>query len=66
MRVVQCSMQSPSTMSIYYSTDYEPLQLIAGPVTNNNTGGGQFHMGVFKLPTPPSGANDLLEKETGG
>ncbi|KZO95153.1 glycoside hydrolase family 131 protein [Calocera viscosa TUFC12733] len=41
-------------MTIYYSTDYEPLEVIAGPVTNNNTGGGQFHMGLLKLPSPPS------------
>jgi len=43
-----------NTMSIYYSTNYSPLELVVGPVFNNNTGGGQFHMGALKLPLPPS------------
>ncbi|KDQ49999.1 hypothetical protein JAAARDRAFT_200339 [Jaapia argillacea MUCL 33604] len=44
-----------NTLSVWYSTDYEPLQLVAGPSFNNNTGGGDFHVGLMKEPTGPLG-----------
>jgi hypothetical protein len=42
-------------LTVYYSKGYAPLKRVAGPSFNNNSGGGQFHTGVFKLPTGPVG-----------
>lgn len=44
-----------NTSSVYYSKGYEPLRKVAGPFENDNSDGGQFHFGVFKLPTGPPG-----------
>ncbi|GJJ14876.1 hypothetical protein Clacol_009145 [Clathrus columnatus] len=46
-------------LTVYYSIGLEPLKLVAGPAFNNNSGGGQFHTGVFKLPTGPLGIDVL-------
>ena len=46
---------------MYYSKGYAPLRRVAGPVFNDNAGGGQFHTGVFKLPTGPLGIDVLHE-----
>jgi len=48
-------MRGFSTFAVYYSRGYEPLKRVAGPVPNVNVGQGQFHLGVFKLPTGPQG-----------
>ncbi|KAF8494539.1 hypothetical protein JB92DRAFT_2995756 [Gautieria morchelliformis] len=42
-------------LTVYYSRDHDPLQRVAGPTFNNNSGGGQFHVGILKLPTGPEG-----------
>lgn len=44
---------------MYYSKGLAPLRKVAGPTFNNNAGGGQFHTGVFKLPTGPLGIDVL-------
>ncbi|KZT35386.1 hypothetical protein SISSUDRAFT_1071847 [Sistotremastrum suecicum HHB10207 ss-3] len=41
--------------TVYYSQNYEPLKKVAGPFTNDNSDGGQFHFGFLKLPTGPQG-----------
>ncbi|KAI0346707.1 hypothetical protein BDW22DRAFT_794508 [Trametopsis cervina] len=48
-------------LTLYYSEGYAPLKRVAGPVFNNNAGGGQFHVGVFKEPTGPLGIDVLHE-----
>lgn len=48
-------------LTVYYSSGYAPLERVAGPAFNNNTGGGQFHVGVFKEPTGPLGIDVLHE-----
>lgn len=52
-------MTFASLLTVYYSIGLEPLKLVAGPAFNNNSGGGQFHSGVFKLPTGPLGIDVL-------
>jgi len=42
-------------LTVYYSQGFAPLKKVAGPTFNNNSGGGQFHTGVFKEPTGPLG-----------
>ncbi|KAF8881406.1 hypothetical protein CPB84DRAFT_1791812 [Gymnopilus junonius] len=42
-------------LTVYYSKGFAPLKRVAGPTFNDNSGGGQFHAGVFKLPTGPLG-----------
>ncbi|KAF8179614.1 hypothetical protein BJ912DRAFT_883052 [Pholiota molesta] len=46
-------------LTVYYSKGYTLLKRVAGPAFNNNTGGGQFHTGVFKEPTGPLGIDVL-------
>ncbi|KIJ54763.1 glycoside hydrolase family 131 protein [Sphaerobolus stellatus SS14] len=48
-------------LTVYYSKGYAPLKKVAGPAFNDNSGGGQFHTGVFKLPTGPLGIDVLHE-----
>ncbi|KAH7103701.1 hypothetical protein BKA62DRAFT_755916 [Auriculariales sp. MPI-PUGE-AT-0066] len=50
-----------NTITVYYSHGYDALTRVAGPTYNPNTGGGQFHLGVFKLPTGPLGIDVLHE-----
>lgn len=40
-----------STLQIYYSTGLEPLKVVVRPLPNDNSGGGQFQIGIFKKPT---------------
>jgi len=46
---------SDNLISIFYSKGLAPLERVVAPVFNNNSGGGQVHFGVFKLPTGPLG-----------
>ncbi|KAI0089665.1 hypothetical protein BDY19DRAFT_985045 [Irpex rosettiformis] len=46
-------------LMLYYSKGYAPLQRVVGPVFNDNSGGGQFHVGMLKLPTGPLGIDVL-------
>lgn len=48
-------------ITVYYSKGYEPLKKVVGPVSNDNSGGGQFHIGTFKLPTGPDGIDVVHE-----
>jgi hypothetical protein len=50
-----------SQLTLYYSEDYAPLERVVGPVFNDNSGGGQFHVGMLKLPTGPLGIDVLHE-----
>ncbi|KAF3913178.1 hypothetical protein AA313_de0205158 [Arthrobotrys entomopaga] len=42
-------------LTLYYSTGQNPLAVVAGPMVNDNSGKGQFHVGMLKLPTGPDG-----------
>jgi len=48
-------------LTFYYSKGYAPLRKVVGPTFNNNAGGGQFHVGMLKLPTGPLGIDVLHE-----
>ncbi|PPQ71152.1 hypothetical protein CVT25_004770 [Psilocybe cyanescens] len=50
-----------NTLTVYYSKGIAPLKKVAGPAFNDNSGGGQFHTGVFKEPTGPLGIDVLHE-----
>jgi len=50
-----------NTLSFFYSQNFEPLQRVVGPTFNNNSGGGQFHVGTFKEPTGPLGIDVLYD-----
>ncbi|CCA72240.1 hypothetical protein PIIN_06174 [Serendipita indica DSM 11827] len=47
--------------TVYYSKGHQPLKKVAGPSYNDNSGGGQFHVGMLKLPTGPLGIDVLHE-----
>ena len=40
-----------STLQIYYSVGFAPLQPATRPLSNDNSGGGQFQVGMMKKPT---------------
>lgn len=40
-----------STLQIHYSRGFRPLETVTGRLLNNNTGGGQFQVGLLKKPT---------------
>lgn len=40
-----------STLQVYYSEGVQPLKPVTARVYNNNTGGGQFQVGMLKKPT---------------
>jgi hypothetical protein len=40
-----------STLQIFYSTGYEPLKAVTKLLPNDNSGGGQFQIGILKKPT---------------
>ncbi|KAH8825193.1 hypothetical protein DL96DRAFT_1670385 [Flagelloscypha sp. PMI_526] len=42
-----------SVLSVYYSQGTQPLRRVVKNAANDNLGGGQFHFGLFKLPTGP-------------
>lgn len=46
---------------MFYSKNNSPLQRVAGPTFNDNSGGGQFHVGLLKLPTGPLGIDVLTQ-----
>ncbi|KZV87211.1 hypothetical protein EXIGLDRAFT_652353 [Exidia glandulosa HHB12029] len=48
-------------LTFYYSIGYAPLKRVVGPTFNDNSGGGQFHVGLLKLPTGPLGIDVLHE-----
>jgi len=40
-----------STLQVFYSKGYAPLQAVTKPLPNDNSGGGQFQIGMAKKPT---------------
>ena len=40
-----------STLQIYYSANNDHLKAVTQPLPNDNSGGGQFQIGVLKKPT---------------
>lgn len=42
---------------MYYSEGDEPLESVTDPVNNNNSGEGQYQIGVLKKPT---GTDDVV------
>jgi hypothetical protein len=48
-----------SLVEIYYSNGTSPLRKVIGTTFNDNSGGGQFHVGMLKLPTGPSDIDTL-------
>lgn len=50
-----------SQLSVFYSKGASPLVKVAGPAFNDNSGGGQFHVGLLKLPTGPLGIDVLTQ-----
>ncbi|KAI1634961.1 hypothetical protein F4809DRAFT_664652 [Biscogniauxia mediterranea] len=54
-----------NTIQIYYSTGDEPLEAVTDVLTNDNSGGGQYQIGMLKKPT---GTDDVVNsgfQETG-
>jgi hypothetical protein len=46
-----------STLQVYYSKGNDPLRAVTGKVSNDNTGEGQFQIGMLKKPT---GTSDVV------
>ncbi|KKY22476.1 hypothetical protein UCDDS831_g03641 [Diplodia seriata] len=46
-----------NTLTIYTSKNEEPLEEAGGPFTNDNSGAGQFQIGILKKPT---GTDDVV------
>ncbi|KAF3928446.1 hypothetical protein ABW20_dc0102666 [Dactylellina cionopaga] len=44
-----------NVITVYYSTGQAPLAKVVGPIANDASGKGQFHVGLLKLPTGPAG-----------
>ncbi|KAF3907411.1 hypothetical protein ABW21_db0204265 [Orbilia brochopaga] len=44
-----------SLITVYHSTGQSPLVKVVGPIPNDASGKGQFHVGMLKLPTGPMG-----------
>jgi hypothetical protein len=40
-----------STLQVLYSEDYEPLRPVTKIIHNDNSGGGQYQIGILKKPT---------------
>ncbi|TVY93514.1 hypothetical protein LAWI1_G001689 [Lachnellula willkommii] len=40
-----------NTLQIYYSEGYDALEAVTKPISNDNSGGGQFQIGMLKKPT---------------
>lgn len=46
-----------NTLQVYYSKDDEPLKSVLSPVSNDNSGGGQYQIGILRKPT---GTSDVV------
>ncbi|KAI1338606.1 hypothetical protein F5Y15DRAFT_386364 [Xylariaceae sp. FL0016] len=46
-----------NTLQVYYSKDDEPLKSVTSALTNDNSGGGQYQIGILKKPT---GTSDVV------
>jgi hypothetical protein len=43
-----------NTLQVYYSKDDEPLKSVTSALSNDNSGGGQYQIGILKKPTESS------------
>ncbi|KAI5861674.1 hypothetical protein GGS23DRAFT_576098 [Durotheca rogersii] len=43
-----------NTLQVYYSKGDEPLEAVTAPLRNDNSGGGQYQIGILKKPTGTS------------
>ncbi|KAK7528422.1 uncharacterized protein IWZ02DRAFT_438884 [Phyllosticta citriasiana] len=50
-----------NTLTIYYSKGASQLKKAGGPFSNNNSGGGQFQIGILKKPTGVTGSEDITK-----
>jgi len=48
-------------ITVYHSHGQEALKKTVGPIPNDASGKGQFHIGLLKLPTGPAGINVVKE-----
>ncbi|KAI0833970.1 hypothetical protein F5Y06DRAFT_290172 [Hypoxylon sp. FL0890] len=46
-----------NTLQVYYSKDDEPLKAVTSALQNDNSGGGQYQIGILKKPT---GTSDVV------
>lgn len=46
-----------STLQVYYSKGSDPLKSVTSAVANDNSGGGQYQIGILKKPT---GTSDVV------
>ncbi|KAH9990382.1 hypothetical protein F4779DRAFT_610088 [Xylariaceae sp. FL0662B] len=53
------------TLQVYYSKDDEPLEAVTDALSNDNSGGGQYQIGLLKKPTGTSDVVNSGFQETG-
>ncbi|KAI8958943.1 hypothetical protein F5Y11DRAFT_351025 [Daldinia sp. FL1419] len=54
-----------NTLQVYYSKDDEPLEAVTDKLQNDNSGGGQYQIGILKKPTGTSDVVNSGYQETG-
>ncbi|KAI0854168.1 hypothetical protein F5Y00DRAFT_222447 [Daldinia vernicosa] len=54
-----------NTLQVYYSKDDEPLEAVTEALQNDNSGGGQYQIGILKKPTGTSDVVNSGYQETG-
>ncbi|KAI1466864.1 uncharacterized protein F4812DRAFT_433086 [Daldinia caldariorum] len=54
-----------NTLQVYYSKNDEPLKAVTEAVYNDNSGGGQYQIGILKKPTGTSDVVNSGYQETG-
>ncbi|KAI1383591.1 uncharacterized protein F4822DRAFT_421092 [Hypoxylon trugodes] len=54
-----------NTLQVYYSKDDEPLKAVTDALQNDNSGGGQYQIGLLKKPTGTSDVVNSGFQETG-
>ncbi|OTB06606.1 hypothetical protein M426DRAFT_104796 [Hypoxylon sp. CI-4A] len=54
-----------NTLQVYYSTDDEPLEAVTEALSNDNSGEGQYQIGLLKKPTGTSDVVNSGYQETG-
>ncbi|KAI1749451.1 hypothetical protein F4782DRAFT_303784 [Xylaria castorea] len=50
---------SKNTLRVYYSKNDEPLKSVTSALSNDNSGGGQYQIGILKKPT---GSSDVVNE----
>ncbi|KAI1134942.1 hypothetical protein F5Y05DRAFT_396058 [Hypoxylon sp. FL0543] len=54
-----------NTLQVYYSKDDKPLKAVTSALQNDNSGGGQYQIGILKKPTGTSDVVNSGFQETG-